>query len=704
MLDLIGEGSFGRVFRGQERDTGRVVALKLIPKVGHSERELKSLRSECKIQRELDHPNIVRMLDAFETDNEVISVAEYVPGELFRLFDQYRHEVGGARRLPEARVQELAADLVCALHYLHSHRVLHRDIKPQNILLDAEGRAKLCDFGFARNLGMNTFVLTSIKGTPLYMAPELIEEKPYDHTADLWSLGCILYELLVGQPPFSTTSLFQLIKKIRYECIQWPGHLSPEARSLLAGLLEKDSRRRLSWPDLPHHPWLREVVRPELLLPGPDTLTRGLTASQELAKEMQRQDKARLLPGGSQTLIRVAQKHELARTQLAAMGRGPVRKQEPQRRFSDVGQGGGRMLLGRHDPRLQARRVSCLPSIAQAQYLAPPPPKEPLQFVASPPGQGVARPAALRPGPGGETEVARVGEERNTSMDSNETLKDTSETKDEEESDTSKGEGFEVEDKPLENAEWCEFLDCQLEEMLREVEQGDGCPDSMDNQNLLAMLVTPLHNRHTDSLLLHKLCLLLCLPLATQKPTSPTVAALLQAFHTKRLVHSLVVALVVQTERSVEETDDSTGLAALTCLLLRLATTSPPLKAQLQDAVQGPGRQAALLALLEARRPAQVQGDGLALLSHLLHLQGLSPTTVALLPGLLEPLLLHHEEKVARRALTLVGMLVRAQPGELGGRGAKLVTACREEGRGWGEHTRGAARWAREGLELQGWT
>ena len=85
------------------------------------------------------------------------------------------------------------------------------------------------------------------------MAPELIEEKPYDHTADLWSLGCILYELLVGQPPFSTTSLFQvmvmvfvmtmtilplqLIKKIRYECIQWPAHLSPGARSLLSGII-----------------------------------------------------------------------------------------------------------------------------------------------------------------------------------------------------------------------------------------------------------------------------------------------------------------------------------------------------------------------------------------------------------------------------------------------------------------------------------
>ena len=163
VLDLIGEGSFGRVFRGRDKETGDVVALKLIPKLGHSEREMRSLRSECKIQRALRHPNIVQMIDAFETENEVISVAEFVPGELFRLFDQFKAEVG-YRRLPEPRVAEIAGDLVSALHYLHSHRILHRDIKPQNILLDQGGRAKLCDFGFARNLGINTFVLTSIKG------------------------------------------------------------------------------------------------------------------------------------------------------------------------------------------------------------------------------------------------------------------------------------------------------------------------------------------------------------------------------------------------------------------------------------------------------------------------------------------------------------------------------------------------------------
>lgn len=153
--------------------------------------------------------------------------------------------------LPEERVQTIVWDLVSALYYLHSHRVLHRyklfillfispkriyyfsDLKPQNILLDENNTAKLCDFGFARNMSTGTHVLTSIKGTPLYMAPELIEEQPYDHNADLWSLGCIIYELLVGAPPFCTASILHLIRLIRHEQIQWPTFLSENCISFL---------------------------------------------------------------------------------------------------------------------------------------------------------------------------------------------------------------------------------------------------------------------------------------------------------------------------------------------------------------------------------------------------------------------------------------------------------------------------------------
>lgn len=128
-------------------------------------------------------------------------MTEYADKELYEI-------LGKTGRLSEQRAQVIACDLVSALYYLHSNRVLHRfdilhvtiflntniiscfrDLKPQNVLLESNGVAKLCDFGFARSMSTGTHVLTSIKGTPLYMAPELIEERPYDYNADLWCVN-----------------------------------------------------------------------------------------------------------------------------------------------------------------------------------------------------------------------------------------------------------------------------------------------------------------------------------------------------------------------------------------------------------------------------------------------------------------------------------------------------------------------------------
>lgn len=146
-----------------------------------------------------------------------------------------------------------------ALYYLHSHRIIHRDMKPQNILISANGIVKLCDFGFARSMSTNTIVLTSIKGTPLYMAPELVQELPYNHTVDLWSLGVIIYELFVGTPPFYTNSIYTLIHLIVKDPVKFPDNMSPEFKSFLQGLLNKTPSERLSWPELLTHPFVRET-------------------------------------------------------------------------------------------------------------------------------------------------------------------------------------------------------------------------------------------------------------------------------------------------------------------------------------------------------------------------------------------------------------------------------------------------------------
>jgi hypothetical protein len=180
----------------------------------------------------------------------MVGVVRCCAGELFEILET-------DTCLSEDVVQTIARQLVASLYYLHSNRIIHRDMKPQNILISADGTVKLCDFGFARAMSQNTFVLTSIKGTPLYMAPELVQEKPYTHAVDLWSLGVILYELFVGKPPFYTTSIYVLIKQIISDVPTYPANMSDSFKSFLKGLLQKDPQKRLDWPELLEHEFVR---------------------------------------------------------------------------------------------------------------------------------------------------------------------------------------------------------------------------------------------------------------------------------------------------------------------------------------------------------------------------------------------------------------------------------------------------------------
>ncbi|KAI0488812.1 hypothetical protein KFK09_028651 [Dendrobium nobile] len=252
VIELIGEGSFGKVYKGRRKYTSRTVAMKFILKSGKSEKDIHNLRQEIEILRKLKHENIIEMLDAFESPQEFCVVTEFAQGELFEILED-------DKSLPEEQVQAIAKQLVKALYYLHSNRIIHRDMKPQNILIGAGSIVKLCDFGFARAMSANTVVLRSIKGTPLYMAPELVREQPYNHTADLWSLGVILYELFVGQPPFYTNSVYALIRQIVKDPVKFPEDMSSHFRSFLKGLLNKVPEKRLSWPALLEHPFVKEI-------------------------------------------------------------------------------------------------------------------------------------------------------------------------------------------------------------------------------------------------------------------------------------------------------------------------------------------------------------------------------------------------------------------------------------------------------------
>ncbi|RID62619.1 hypothetical protein BRARA_E01681 [Brassica rapa] len=220
----------GRVYKGRRKYTGH-----FIMKQGKSEKDIQSPRQEIKILRKLKLGNIIEMLDSFENEREFCVVTEFVQGELFEILED-------DKRLPEEQVQAIAKQL------------------PQNILIGVGSVVKLCDFGFARAMSTNTVVLRSIKGTPLYMAPELVREQPYNHTADLWSLGVILYELYVGQPPFYTNSVYALIRHIVKVYKSFPDEMSPYFKSFLKGLLNKVPQSQLTWPALLEHPFIKDSL------------------------------------------------------------------------------------------------------------------------------------------------------------------------------------------------------------------------------------------------------------------------------------------------------------------------------------------------------------------------------------------------------------------------------------------------------------
>ena len=333
-VHLIGEGSFGKVFKGYDKATpDKNLAIKLVNKSRQnlSENDIRAMRRESEIQKNLSHPNIVKVINAYETINELVLITEFVSGgNLAVLMSRY------ADGLKSEEVKKLSIDLLCALHYLHSQRVLHRDLKPQNVLMDESNSAKLADFGFARNLTMNTMVCTSIKGTPLYMAPELIEEKPYDHKAELWSLGAILYEATYGTTPFATNSILTLVNKVRNECITYP--CQKPNLEFLQGLLEKDCKKRQDWDTIISHEYIKSDARIQELAKTKVEFTKNLTESQEIRKEIQRHEKAKNSKG-SQTLINIAKDYEARQKKLEKMkissGPTPMEFHQPTRRNSE---------------------------------------------------------------------------------------------------------------------------------------------------------------------------------------------------------------------------------------------------------------------------------------------------------------------------------------------------------------------------------
>lgn len=245
----LGSGSYAKVNLGVSILCGHQVALKIYEKTkSTTEQAIKRIYAEMKILRRMSHPNIVNFIEIFETPARVFTVMEYVRGsDLLKLLINKGH-------FSEKRFRAILQQIVEGLEYIHGHKILHRDVKLDNILLSSAGKVKICDFGISKKMRPGKLVFEHI-GTPAYLAPEIILEAGYSgFAADVWSLGVMSYMALTGKVPFKGNNIKELQQSILHSKVVFPSKpaLSSEMKRAIRGMLEKDPQRRFD---------LKEVVR-----------------------------------------------------------------------------------------------------------------------------------------------------------------------------------------------------------------------------------------------------------------------------------------------------------------------------------------------------------------------------------------------------------------------------------------------------------
>lgn len=246
---VLGKGKLGRVYCVKHKKLGLIFALKVMSKEELTSLKLeKNFKREVEIQSELYHKNITRLYSWFHDSKNIYLVLEFsLEGELY-------HTLKKVRRFDNPTASYYIFQITQALIYLHLKNVIHRDLKPENIMLSLDNCLKLSDFGWSA-YAKNKRRLT-ICGTIDYLAPEMIESKDHDFGVDIWALGILCYELLVGKPPFEAINRDTTYEKIVRVDIKYPSYLDPDAVDLISKLLIREPTKRITLKEVLHHKWI----------------------------------------------------------------------------------------------------------------------------------------------------------------------------------------------------------------------------------------------------------------------------------------------------------------------------------------------------------------------------------------------------------------------------------------------------------------
>ncbi|CAI4223979.1 unnamed protein product [Auanema sp. JU1783] len=261
-IKVLGKGSFGKVMLAERKGTDEVFAIKILKKdVIVQDDDVECTMCEKRIlSLAAKHPFLTALHSSFQTPDRLFFVMEYVNG------GDLMFQIQRARKFDESRARFYAAEVTCALQFLHRNEVIYRDLKLDNILLDAEGHCRLADFGMCKE-GITKEKLTStFCGTPDYIAPEILQELEYGVSVDWWALGVLMYEMMAGQPPFEADNEDDLFEAILNDDVLYPVWLSKEAVNILKAFMTKNPSKRLGCVQsqggedaIRAHPFFREI-------------------------------------------------------------------------------------------------------------------------------------------------------------------------------------------------------------------------------------------------------------------------------------------------------------------------------------------------------------------------------------------------------------------------------------------------------------
>lgn len=260
ILEHLGKGGFAHVYRARCRRTGLFVAIKMIDKAMMAGAGMIGrVRQEVTIHSRLKHPAILELYTFFEDAHYVYLVLELAHnGELAKHFKL------GTRGLSEKAASDIFRQVLSGVLYLHTHNIIHRDLSLNNLLLTKELKVKIADFGLATQLNGPDEKHVTMCGTPNYISPEVASREVHGLPADVWGLGCMLYTLLVGSPPFHTQHVKTTLNKVINADFKLPAELSMQAQDLLLKLLCKDPSKRITLQGILEHPFLNYVNTPSI--------------------------------------------------------------------------------------------------------------------------------------------------------------------------------------------------------------------------------------------------------------------------------------------------------------------------------------------------------------------------------------------------------------------------------------------------------